>query len=192
MGNSLQRVFKGHLPSIRSFPPTAHTALIEKVLTGPPLILRQIDEQLTCVVGGPSPAFPFPNAMAYYEYVRSDRHLEGIRVPFLALSAKDDPIVPHFPTKNAEANGWSVLALTSRGGHLGWFEDAPAGYAGGRFRRWNTTPVLEWLRATIEKFDRKDVPDIMVEVVGGFTREVERPEIGFREIDAQASLSPGT
>ncbi len=80
-------------------------------------------------------------------------------------------------------NGWCAVVLTEGGGHLGWFEDKKEGsWWKCDVQRWVRRPVLEWLKATVEDVERKDTPDVEVEVVDGFTRETGRPEIGFKEI----------
>lgn len=77
-------------------------------------------------------------------------------MPFLAINALDDPIVAHLPTLETESSTTCCLAVTPKGGHLGWF-------TGGRFLtgltsllgglppdRWVRQPVLEFLKAAAE------------------------------------------
>ena len=75
--------------------------------------------------------------------------------------------------------------LTKGGGHLGWFEDKEDSWWKFNVQRWVCKPVLEWLKATAEDFKRENMPNVEVIIVDGFTREKERPEIGFKEIDKE-------
>ena len=79
--------------------------------------------------------FGYPTEDAYYRDASSVDSLLAIRVPTLCLHARDDPIAADeaVPYKEIEKNPYVVLAATSGGGHLGWFE--PGG------SRWHVKPV---------------------------------------------------
>jgi uncharacterized protein len=72
---------------------------------------------------------------AYYRDASSVDSLLAVRVPLLALNAKDDPIVSELalPYEEAKCNPYTVLCTSSMGGHLGYFE-----IGGGR---WHAKPV---------------------------------------------------
>lgn len=93
---------------------------------GPPSLrrvrkIRTFDDLYT------APAAGFRDAAAYYEAASSGQFLEGLRVPTLLLSAKDDPFVPvrmFEPYWNR-----SIPALRhehpERGGHVGYRQRGP-------------------------------------------------------------------
>lgn len=66
----------------------------------------------------------YPTEGAYYRDASSSDSLLAIRIPFFALSARDDPIVADeaLPRNETEQNPFAVLCTTSLGGHLSWFE----------------------------------------------------------------------
>lgn len=77
---------------------------------------RQLDEYFTC------PMWDYQNPEEYYEDAATDRRLDEVQVPTLALSAADD--ISFSPTNRYlnELNEYVVLAVTSRGGHLGFMD----------------------------------------------------------------------
>ena len=174
-------LLRSHLPALESFPPTPGLPSLEKIfsLKNPRII--DTNAVIFSQFGGATPLWPFPSATAYHAYARSDHSLPGIRVPFLAISSKDDPMVREVPT-DCGNNGWCAVVLTDGGGHLGWFEDKEGSRWKFDVQRWVRKPVMEWLKATVEDVEREDTPTVEVEVVDGFTRETGRHEIGFKEI----------
>jgi predicted alpha/beta-fold hydrolase len=154
--------------------------------------IAEFDERFTCFVGGyskPHGSFPFDGAWEYYRHASSLHVIEDIRVPFLAISATDDPVVQRYPTK-AGGNGLVAVGLTPSGGHLGWFESdikfsssSPLASLFGT-RRWVHKPVLEWLRAVGEDLaydpDRPTGAEIYEE--DGFLKEVGCGHLGCKEI----------
>ncbi len=64
--------------------------------------------------GGPAPRWPFPNVDAYYGWCSSDKIVQQIRVPFLAINADDDPVVKHVPMDGG-GNNFVVMTLTKGG-----------------------------------------------------------------------------
>ena len=177
-------LLRSHLPALESFPPSPGFPTLEKIFSIKDPGAIDANVVIFSQFGGSAPHWPFPSDTAYYAYARSDQSLSGIRVPFLAISSKDDPIIRDVPT-HCGNNGWCAAVLTERGGHLGWFEDKKGRWWKFDVQRWVRKPVMEWLKATIEDFEREDVPNVEVEVVDGFTRETGRPEIGFKEIDKE-------
>jgi len=160
LGANLVALFKSHLHSIRSFPPDDRLSpIVESVLALKNPTFQEVDEILTRNVGGPRPTFPLPSALAYWRHSASHKHPYKIRVPFLAINAADDPIVMYNPTEETENSTTTALAVTPRGGHLGWFHGGS--FLTGLFGRglppdrWVRQPVLEFMRACAEDY----VPD---------------------------------
>jgi predicted alpha/beta-fold hydrolase len=89
--------------------------------------LREFDELFT------APAFGFRDAAEYYQTQSARRFLGGIRIPFLMIQAKDDPVVP-FETFAGVPN----LVAVDHGGHLGFLARR-----GPRF--WVAAAILEWV-----------------------------------------------
>ncbi|KAI0941687.1 hypothetical protein AcW1_003505 [Taiwanofungus camphoratus] len=160
MGQNLQAIVRLHAETLRKF--TKHP-------------------YMTRLVGGPSPPFPMATAPDYYRWASCHDKLDRVRVPLLAISAADDPVVLADPPYEVGGNGWVVLAVTKKGGHLGWFEASGPGLFG--VTRWVTKPILEWLRAIGD--------DMVVDVgrgkplheVDGFLKEIGRDDIGCIEIE---------
>ncbi|CAB3227424.1 unnamed protein product [Arctia plantaginis] len=67
--------------------------------------------------------FGFDSVSAYYRAASLRDKLERVRVPLLCLCAADDPFQPldAIPVREAEAAG-VALAVTARGGHIGFLE----------------------------------------------------------------------
>jgi len=186
MGANLLRLYKSHLPNIEKMEGSFMLSINSKVLALKSPRLIDVDEVVVSKSGGPSPQWPFPSALDYYKYARSDHSLAGINVPFLAISAQDDPIVQIIPKPDepsTEASGWVSVAITPGGGHLGWFED---GEKHGEVRRWIKRPILQWIRAVAEDFVREEGQGgRATELIDGFNREVGRENIGYREINEE-------
>ncbi|KAJ8323450.1 hypothetical protein QVD99_005160 [Batrachochytrium dendrobatidis] len=91
-------------------------------------------------------AFNYHTAEDYYRDASSAQYVPSIAIPTLMLSAKDDPVSSSelWPWRECLYNPHVILATTSRGGHLGWFEAkwsnvlSPA-------RRWFAKPVGEFI-----------------------------------------------
>lgn len=52
-----------------------------------------------------------------------DKHIDGIKIPFLIINAKDDPIAVYdsIPVDKLKSNPNIIFAETSHGSHLCWF-----------------------------------------------------------------------
>lgn len=90
------------------------------------------------------------NSQEYYEKGSCVHLVKNIKIPFLALHAKDDPIVSYLavPREEFERNEYMVLALTNTGGHVGFFR--------GCFppKRWFQVPCIEFLsQCLLHKYD---------------------------------------
>ncbi|KAK6071670.1 hypothetical protein SCUP234_09591 [Seiridium cupressi] len=95
--------------------------------------LYEFDREVQCKAWG------YPTENAYYRDASSVDSVMGIRIPFLAINATDDPISAEeaLPYGEIMSNPYAVLCTTSLGGHLGWFEPSGA--------RWHTRPVTNFM-----------------------------------------------
>ncbi|KAI8826648.1 Alpha/Beta hydrolase protein [Fimicolochytrium jonesii] len=102
--------------------------------------LYEFDNLLTRVM------FKYRTVHEYYRKASSAQYIPDIRVPFLVLTALDDPISPPevLPYFEVYENPHCIMATTKRGGHIGWFE--------GWFRtsRWHQRPIGEFIGAIVE------------------------------------------
>lgn len=179
MGGNLLNLLKRHLDSLGADPEhRVGRALAEAMALKNPT-LEKFDDTFTRVAGGPAPTFPFASARDYYEWGSSHYVVKDVRVPFLAINAKDDPVVRHVPMDGG-GNGFVVMELTNAGGHLGWFQ-AGAGFVD----RWTTKPILEWLKLVGEDMVHDTTTKFAPLFVDndGFLREEGRPHLGCKEIE---------
>lgn len=179
MGQNLQSLVRRHSESLLQFGDHPVAQAVKRTLLLKNPLLLEFDNSMTRIGGGSSPPFPFPTADDYYIWASSHTVLPKIRVPFLAINSADDPIVAELP-QNVGESEYIVFAVTSGGGHLGWFETAD-GY--GQVRRWVSRPVLEWLKAIGDDLipERREVRPL--HEVDGFIKEVGRDDIGYKEIE---------
>lgn len=91
--------------------------------------LHEFDRAVQCATWG------YPTEGAYYRDAGSVDSVFAIRIPVLAINAKDDPIAFNqgVPYNEIKQNPYVVLCTTNGGGHLAWFE-----LGGGR---WHSKPV---------------------------------------------------
>lgn len=83
--------------------------------------MRQFDNLLT------GPMFGYKNAEEYYKNASSYKRIPGIRTPFIALHAQDDPIVGgDLPIDQIKSNPYTLLLETSTGGMLDGSKTDPA------------------------------------------------------------------
>ncbi|KAF0683104.1 Aste57867_24792 [Aphanomyces stellatus] len=68
-------------------------------------------------------AFGYKSVSDYYRDASSNQYLKHVKIPLLLLSAEDDPICIYTATPHDDvmANENLMLAMTSTGGHLGFF-----------------------------------------------------------------------
>ncbi|CAE6422363.1 unnamed protein product [Rhizoctonia solani] len=181
MGGNLLKLLSRHLRTLAKLPPSPLTPHIPRAFSLRNPTLKQVDAHLTIIAGGHSPPFPFPSPDEYYEWARSDTHLGTVRVPLLAINAADDPIVRALPVEAALESKCVVLAVTPKGGHLGWFEGGAPWRRSRPPLRWIRKPVTEWIAATLEVLtSRREVGEEWVEDENGFTVERERRHVGFK------------
>ncbi|KAK4156304.1 Alpha/Beta hydrolase protein [Chaetomidium leptoderma] len=128
MGANMKKLINTHKDAVLK-----HTNLnfdrIQKVT-----FLHEFDREVQTVTWG------YPTENAYYRDASSSDAVLGIRVPFLAISALDDPIAVYdaIPFQEFTQNPYTVLLTTSLGGHLSWFE-----IGGGR---WHARPICNFLK----------------------------------------------
>jgi hypothetical protein len=153
MGSSLLALFNRNAATLSSFPePSAITPHLPVLLSMKNPDFINVNTHLTSIIGGSSPPFPFPSVHDYYRFASSHHSLSGIRIPFLAINALDDPIVAEVPLEELGKNPLVSMVLTKQGGHLGWFVGGALAGWGAPPTRWNVQPCLEWLGAIAEDF----------------------------------------
>jgi predicted alpha/beta-fold hydrolase len=186
MGSNVLRLYTSHIDTLQTFEGSHQHKLIPQVLALKSPKLIEVDDVVVSQSGGGPPHWPFKDAMAYYEYASSHKSLPGIKVPYLAINAEDDPIVRVIPRPDepgVPASGWVAVAVTKYGGHLGWFEDGDLRF---EVRRWIKEPVLQWIKVLVDEFIRDPGQGGReTEIVDGFTREIGRNNIGFKEVDGK-------
>ncbi|KAF9434208.1 hypothetical protein BGZ76_008377 [Entomortierella beljakovae] len=140
MGGSLKKIFFKHAKMFENSP----VVDMDEVKRG--ITIRQFDDAVTRKV------FGFRTVQEYYRVGSCHQRLLDIKRPFLCLSALDDPIAVEWciPTDEITKNPYGLLATTSRGGHLGWFQ--------GFFSqdRWSTKPLEEFCLAIFDA-DRRPI-----------------------------------
>jgi len=180
MARNVVAIIKRNLGNLQKSNPKIITPYLPSLLESKSLLLRDVDEMAIRLIGGPSPPFPFASAWDYYAWASNHQHIHRIRRPLLLINAMDDPIVLNLPSIELD-EGYSVLVLTKGGGHLGWFDHSLISANGPQ--RWVRKPVLEWLKATAEDLVSRPTRHES-EVVGGFVREVGRPDIAYQVISS--------
>lgn len=179
MGRNLQRVLARNMKGLSKDPNTLMAKRVAATLAIKNPRIDEWDHSITRFVGGNSPPFPFDSGIDYYIWASSHNVLSNIRVPFLTFNSVDDPIVRSVPD-GADGNGFIVMAVTSGGGHLGWFE---AGDQLGETKRWIRKPVLEWLRAVGEDIIHEGQRGLPLQEADGFLKEVGKDDIGCKEVN---------
>ncbi|CAK7223907.1 hypothetical protein SCUCBS95973_005338 [Sporothrix curviconia] len=140
MGSNMKKLINRHREAI-----IKHTDLdldrINQIKT-----LYEFDREVQC------PTWGYPTEEAYYRDASSCDLLLDIRIPFMAIQAKDDPIAVEeaVPYGEFKQNPYTVLCMTSLGGHLSWFE--PGG------GRWHAKPVSRFLHNMATKVDLDAIP----------------------------------
>ena len=126
--------------------------------------IRDFDDAITRV------SFGFDSVDAYYAAASSARAVPRVAVPLLCLQAADDPIAPAagIPRDALDANPATLLAVTARGGHLGWC-GGPGGPTGAP---WCDAPAIQFLYSALLELYRDGVlPPRTAERAGAERRE---------------------
>ncbi|KAF9107428.1 hypothetical protein BGX27_008765, partial [Mortierella sp. AM989] len=131
MGASLKSIFLKHTKMF------VDSTVVDMEEVKRAVTIRQFDDSVTRKI------FGYRTVQEYYRMGSSSQRLLDIKRPFLCLSALDDPIAVEWciPRDEITENPFGLLATTSRGGHLGWFQ--------GFFSqdRWCTKPLEEFCLA---------------------------------------------
>ncbi|KOS19685.1 putative esterase [Escovopsis weberi] len=100
------------------------------------------------------PLWGYPSEEAYYRDASSTDAVLNIKIPFMALSATDDPIAlkQGLPVQEIQQNPNTILVTTSLGGHLCWFE-----YGG---TRWHTRPICNFFNYFANNVDLDSVEPV--------------------------------
>lgn len=116
-------------------------------IAGPPATLRHIRSIRAFDHHFTAPAAGFPDVDSYYAASGAGTVLDRLRVPALLLTAANDPIIPpRLVTPHHRAAGGRVqVAVTDRGGHVGYRVRDEAGHA----RFWAAAPALDWVERTL-------------------------------------------
>ncbi|KAK3902604.1 Alpha/Beta hydrolase protein [Staphylotrichum tortipilum] len=127
MGTNMKKLINTHKDAVSKYTNLDYDR-IQKVT-----FLHEFDREVQTVTWG------YPTENAYYRDASSSDAVLGIRIPFLAISALDDPIAVYdaIPFQEFTQNPYTVLLTTSLGGHLSWFE-----VGGGR---WHPRPICNFL-----------------------------------------------
>lgn len=112
MGTNLKKLYQIHKDMILQNP-AIDAEEVENVR-----FLHEFDRAIQTHTWG------YPTEQAYYRDASSADSVLAIRIPFLAISAEDDPIVADeaIPRLEFLQTPYGVLCTTSLGGHLSWFE----------------------------------------------------------------------
>jgi len=135
MGSNMKKLINTHKDAVLQ-----HTNLnfdrIQKIT-----YLHEFDREVQTVTWG------YPTENAYYRDASSSDAVLAIRIPFLAISALDDPIAVYeaIPFQEFTQNPYTLLLTTSIGGHLSWFE-----FGGGR---WHARPICNFLNRMATEID---------------------------------------
>ncbi|PNW75574.1 hypothetical protein CHLRE_12g532200v5 [Chlamydomonas reinhardtii] len=92
------------------------------------------------------PIYGHDDIDTYYEHNNCKDALKTVATPLLCMSAKDDPIIDPKLLRHAEeaasTNPNVILAVTERGGHLGWMR-------GWRGRSWMMEVIIQYVEAIV-------------------------------------------
>lgn len=128
MGANLKKLYDTHKDSMLKIS-AIDPEEVERVR-----FLHEFDRAVQC------PSWGYPTEQAYYRDASSTDSVLAVRIPLLAISAQDDPIVPDegIPRQEFLQTPYGVLCTTSLGGHLSWFE-----LGGGRWMARATTAFFQ-------------------------------------------------
>jgi len=104
---------------------------------GPIRTVREFDDAITAL------SFGFKDAQAYYESAGAKRVVAQIRVPFLLITAQDDPFVPYGAIRDSgvERNAAIRFVAPEHGGHCGFVSRH-----GGARRFWAELSIVDFCR----------------------------------------------
>lgn len=102
---------------------------------GPIRTVREFDDAIT------APNFGYRTAQEYYEAAGAKRVVDNIRVPYLLVTAQDDPFVPYeaILASGAEKNSHVILNAPRYGGHCAFISNES-----GRPRFWAESRIVDF------------------------------------------------
>jgi uncharacterized protein len=97
--------------------------------------VREFDDAIT------APNFGYRDAQEYYEAAGAKRVVDKIRVPYLLITAQDDPFVPYDAIRatGAEQNPHITFAAPKHGGHCAFISNQP-----GPQRFWAESHIVDF------------------------------------------------
>lgn len=104
--------------------------------------VSEFDTVYTCKI------LNFPTLQHYYKDANIIRFIEKIKIPFLSIFSKDDPVIPYeaIPLKIYQNNPHLVTIISPKGGHLGFFK-------GFIPQRWIDIPIKTFIKTVEIIFD---------------------------------------
>ena len=107
--------------------------------------MAEIDEAAVCPLQG------YATGKEYYEAIDPRTRLGKIFIPTLLVHAEDDPVVSYstMPFQDLRRNPKLYVAVTKRGGHIGW------GSGGMGAGAWTDTMAAHFLQATSRSRSRE-------------------------------------
>ena len=104
--------------------------------------MREFDDVIT------APQFGYRDAQHYYERASAKRLASKIHVPFLMITAQDDPFVPYrsFVAAKISNNPAIRFVAPQHGGHCGFISEH-----GGVERFWAEQRIVEFCEALAAK-----------------------------------------
>ncbi|KAJ2456443.1 hypothetical protein GGF42_003238 [Coemansia sp. RSA 2424] len=126
----LMKLYRRHRKIIETGPIELDVEAINQIAS-----IRQFDNLITAKL------FGYEDGTDYYRQNSCAPFMPAISIPFLAISAMDDPVCPEdiIPREAFRANPHLILALTRYGGHLGYHEDLSSS--------WFVRPIAEFCAA---------------------------------------------
>lgn len=160
MGTNLKKLYNIHKDSILKIS-AVDPEEVERVR-----FLHEFDRAIQC------PTWGYPTEQAYYRDASSVDSVLAIRIPFLAISAQDDPIVADeaIPRQEFLQTPYGVLCTTSLGGHLSWFE-----LGGGRWMARATTAFFQAMARDVDAEHFSKVHPLPEGEIRRFKREPLKP-----------------
>jgi uncharacterized protein len=109
---------------------------------GPIRTVREFDDAIT------APNFGYKGALEYYEAAGAKRLVQQIRVPYLLITAQDDPFVPYdsIRASGVEKNPRAMFDAPKCGGHCGFI----SGHSG-QERFWAESRIVDFCEGLAEK-----------------------------------------
>ena len=97
--------------------------------------VREFDDAIT------APQFGYRDAEEYYEAAGAKRVVDSIRVPYLLITAEDDPFVPYGSIRSSGimGNPFVTSAVPKRGGHCAFISAEP-----GAERFWAESRIVDF------------------------------------------------